>query len=556
MRWIARILLIASFIGCRTASPTGAPRSSATNLPPASTSSQATDPESDARAKAHAAFAAGLLRGMNHDDEGMLDHFERSVLDAPDNEQLALDVARRRLQANLPQRALNVLEPTLRRHGTNAELQNLRGLALLQLNRTDEALATYQTTTALPGAPLISFATVARLLVAQQKFPEALASLDRAPRAATNGVGHLLDLADVYLQLGSAHPGLTNQVRERVLDLLKTARPVAGDDAPSLLRVADRYQALGYPGESEQLYRQMRERAGRDPVPAARLAEMFIRQGKLREATEQLEAIRRIDPGNVETYYYLGLIAVEEQQFEKARNHLERVVLLNPGFAPAYADLGATHLNLQKPAEALDVLGRARRDFAPSFRVEYLSAIAHSRLKQYDDAFARYLAAEVIARTNQPTALDERFYFQIGALLEQKGDLPGSVQYLEKSLSLNPDFDEALNHLGYLWADRGENLDRARDMIERALKAEPDNAAYLDSLGWVHFKLGRPADALPLLEKAHRLMPEPDPTVLEHLGDTYAALGRWAEARKSWEASLKLQPADAIAKKLREAEGK
>ena len=50
-----------------------------------------------------------------------------------------------------------------------------------------------------------------------------------------------------------------------------------------------------------------------------------------------------------------------------------------------------------------------------------------------------------------------------------------------------------------MWAERGENLREAREMIEKAVKAEPKNAAYLDSMGWVLFKLGKPEEALDFL---------------------------------------------------------
>ena len=48
-----------------------------------------------------------------------------------------------------------------------------------------------------------------------------------------------------------------------------------------------------------------------------------------------------------------------------------------------------------------------------------------------------------------------------------------------------------------MWAEHGQNQEKARDLIEKALKAEPKNAAYLDSLAWVLFKLKQPQDALP-----------------------------------------------------------
>ena len=97
-----------------------------------------------------------------------------------------------------------------------------------------------------------------------------------------------------------------------------------------------------------------------------------------------------------------------------------------------------------------------------------------------------------IAKATDPKQLDEGFYFELGATCERKGDYAEAEKYFEKCLHLAPDFAEAMNYLGYMWAEHGMKLDQAREMIEKALKAEPKNAAYLDSMAWVLFKLNQP----------------------------------------------------------------
>ena len=107
-----------------------------------------------------------------------------------------------------------------------------------------------------------------------------------------------------------------------------------------------------------------------------------------------------------------------------------------------------------------------------------------------------------------------------------------AVEWLEQVLDEFPDDASALNDLGYLWAEQGKHLARARRMIDGALRQEPDNAAYRDSLGWVLFQSGRIPEAVAELEKA--AAKEPDPTVLEHLGDARRAAGRLDQAREAW----------------------
>jgi Flp pilus assembly protein TadD len=104
-----------------------------------------------------------------------------------------------------------------------------------------------------------------------------------------------------------------------------------------------------------------------------------------------------------------------------------------------------------------------------------------------------------------------------------------------------------------MWAERGTNLARARELIEKAIKLDPTNAAYLDSLGWVLYKQGHAREALGPIRKAVELNEEPDATLFDHLGDVYAALEQPDKAREAWRKSLEVEPNKEVEKKLKGA---
>lgn len=505
------------------------------------------------RAQAHAAFAAGLVRGMNGDAEGLMAHFERVVENDLSNHELVTDVARRFLQQGKVDRALKLLDRVAELPDTPGELHALHGVALTQAGRPKDALKAYLRAAERPPVIVAVYQAVIRILAEDHRSAEALPLLAKARVGFATEPAALLEIADLYRAVGAADARLQSRCQAAMLEVLARVRSLKPEDPALWLRVADRYTQAGQADQSEAVLRELQERAPRNPAAVARLAELYLRSGRIPEASRQLEALRKIDPANPVTYYFLGVVALEEKQFERARNHFERAVLINPALEPAHTDLAVALLSLQRPDEASTVLDRARREVPPSFRLEYLSGVARSQLKRFDQALEAYQAAERIGSTNRPPLTDHRFYFQVGAMLERKGDEARSIEYLEKSLELKPDYDEALNHLGYLWADKGMNLQRARVMIEQALKAEPENPAYLDSMGWVLFKLGRHPEALEWLVKARQRSAEPDATVLDHLGDAAAACGRWDLAREAWQASLKIEASEAITRKLAEA---
>ena len=533
--------------GCRTSAPGQAP---VAKVAPVSSAAQA---DWERRAEAHAAFAAGLVRGMNGDSEGLLNYFERVTEKDLSNYELVADVARRFLQQGKTDRALKLLDRVAERPDAPGELHALHGVALTSVGRTADALKAYMRAAERPPVIVAVYQAVVRILADDRRTAEALPLLVRARKSFATEPGSLLDIADLYRVIGSADARWQVQAKAAALEVLAQVRSLKPEDPALALRLSDRYSQLGQADQAEAVLRELQERAPRNSAAVSRLAELYLRSGRIPEASRQLEALRKIDPANPVTYYFLGVVALEEKQFERARNHFERAILINPGLEPAHTDLAVALLSLLRPEEAVSVLDRARKEVPPSFRIEYLSGVARSQLKRFDQALEAYSAAEKLGSTNQPPLTDHRFYFQVGALLERKGDETKSIEYLEKALELKPDYDDALNHLGYMWAEKGKNLPKARAMIEQALKAEPENPAYMDSMGWVLFKLAKHSEALDWLLKARQRMTEPDATVLDHVGDAAAACARWDLAREAWAASLKVEASPAIAKKLAEA---
>jgi tetratricopeptide (TPR) repeat protein len=182
---------------------------------------------------------------------------------------------------------------------------------------------------------------------------------------------------------------------------------------------------------------------------------------------------------------------------------------------------------------------------------EFYSGVAYMRLKEYTNALDHFTAAEIVASATETNRLNHTFYFELGAAHERAGKISEAESYFEKCLAMSPNMAEALNYLGYMWAERGTNLVRAREMIEQAVKLNPTNAAYLDSLGWVLFKQGNAKEALEPIRKAVELSEEPDATLFDHLGDIYAALNDVKKAREAWRKSIEIEPNKTIETKLK-----
>lgn len=555
---VALLVAPAILSGCRTPGAAGRPGAGHAKAPSsgvAAVASRPSDAELDRRARAHAAFAAGVVRQMQNDAAGMLEFWTRAVESDPSNAELLLEVARRRMVRSEFPAAIDLLEKATRQPapGVSGPVWTLLGLAYVQVGRTNDAIGAYRKGLDDEASKLGAYASMGRLLVESSRPDEAMAHLAEAEKQEPGNAIFQLDVADLYTLLAQRFPAVADRAKPRAAEALDRVAALNPEDAAVLLRLADRNNALGRGKEAEAALTKVRERGQGGAMAAARLAEMYLRAGRLDDAATQLELLRKETPANPLPPYYLGAIAAERRQFEKAAEWYEKALLLDPSHEGANLDLIVALLNTGRFTSAAEAAEKARLVLKPNFRLEFLRGLALGRAKRYDAAVEAFLAAEKVA-AGDPKLLDHRFHFQIGSALEEAGKSADAESRMETALKLQPDFAPALNHLGYTWADRGKNLEQSLGMIRKAVDAEPDNPAYIDSLAWVLFRLGRPAEALPLMEKAVKILEkEPDSTVLDHYGDVLAALKRWDEAKAAWKKALEIDPAPEIRKKLESA---
>jgi tetratricopeptide (TPR) repeat protein len=138
-----------------------------------------------------------------------------------------------------------------------------------------------------------------------------------------------------------------------------------------------------------------------------------------------------------------------------------------------------------------------------------------------------------------PQSID--LHYSLGVLYEKTNRFQESIREMELVLKIDPDNAEALNFIGYTYADRGVRLDEAETMIKKALHLKPGNGYMIDSLGWVYFRQNRVDLAIKYLKEALDALPN-DATIAEHLGDAYTKAGRNSEAIEMYRRALKLNP--------------
>jgi tetratricopeptide (TPR) repeat protein len=436
-----------------------------------------------------------------------------------------------------------------------AEAAAAVALAAVRLYQPDEAGAAILKTQALGGDE----ALIKLIGELSDAGGTAITLHTLRPMLESPDVSDKLLIAGVDLALENFDFATAHELADRVL----SNEPASGDARAQLARV------LTAEGKSVDAIAISQEAAALEPESQRfAYADTLLRLDRLDEARQELESLRADASVRDEADLRLGRLAYQMGDMQEAGRRFGSLISSPEVAGEAFFYLssiaereGRTDLALEgytKLAEAgagLVVRGRAarllmkRNDREGAFRMldEYA---AKERSEALDVEFAKAALLEDAGKPKEAIALLqlalERYpdhpglRYQIALIQDKAGLTKESVRNFESLLKDRPEDASLLNALGYSLADRNQKLPRAEQLIRKALQVSPDNPAFLDSLGWVRFRRGDVAGALPYLERAYRIFP--DPEIASHWGELLWASGKQSEARALWARSLARSP--------------
>jgi protein O-mannosyl-transferase len=156
------------------------------------------------------------------------------------------------------------------------------------------------------------------------------------------------------------------------------------------------------------------------------------------------------------------------------------------------------------------------------------------RVLDWRDSISLYEAS--LEATPQSATL----LFDLGAVLEQKGDFMQAAAYYEHTLDRNPDYERAITGLGNVDLRLGATGE-AKSTYERALALNPDDATALVNYGATLQQLGDFADAKQQEEKAISINPT-DVDAYINLGVDLFQLGSVDAAVENLLHAIELEP--------------
>ena len=265
------------------------------------------------------------------------------------------------------------------------------------------------------------------------------------------------------------------------------------------------------------------------------LTEAWFIQAALQFDTNALE------PAQVSLKQFMEL-AASEPESDKVNAALTRAYLLSSQIAEKQGDIDAAEAWLNRIQNAPDLLGAQVRRAALLARHgkltqaraliqsqpaatpgdERMKLVAEAQLLRDAGQFSEALAVQAKAVAQFP---DDNDLLYDQAMLADKAGQPATMErMLRQLIAREPGYYHAYNALGYSLADRGVQLQEAKELVQKALTFAPADPFITDSLGWVEFRLGNYAKALQLLESAYKI--RPDAEIAAHLGEVLWRMGQ------------------------------
>jgi len=514
----------------RTTKPEPAPKITAPAVP---------DKSSDALAH----YAAGVSLEAREGPAAALPEYEKAFELDPQNAALAGRLAQIYINKKERDKALALLDKATKANPKSPEPWLWTGVARRTGDELPLAIAAFQEALKLKPDYLPAVRALVEVYFQKDGVNEVPSLLERAFNQTSSDASFWSGLGDLFQFVLKQKPSLASQISSRhPVDCYQKAKEITPRDPETLLRLAESQMAASNFADAAEAYTLLLKLRPDLTQLRERLAQALLRADQKDKALDTLKAILKREPMRYDIHNAVAELCQDLNKDADAAVHLQQSLDLNPNQFDVYIRLALVRLHQKRYDDVFQTLAAAKKKFPTRFQVPYLNGLVWSEQKDFPKAVAAYAEAEQLIRGSDEDKPTSAFYFMYGSACERAGQIDKAATLFRKALELDPKNHNAANYLGYMWADKNQNLTEALDLINKAVAAQPDNPAYLDSLGWVYFRLGRTDDALKQLQRAVQLLKEPDATVFDHLAEVLNKLGKRNDAIANLQKAIKIEP--------------
>jgi tetratricopeptide (TPR) repeat protein len=440
--------------------------------------------------------------------------------------------------AGQPDKALRLFNRAIEQEPQRSEHFFAKGLLLANQKQYPEAEETIRSGIKVNPDSAVGYYYLGRIGVEARDFDKATTHFEQA--VTLNPA-----FEPAYVALGSVYEA--KQDRDKAIGIyrryLQGVNPKNREIRHHLIRL--QVSAKQY----EEALRELEGMLAEDPSDLdaqLRMGLVYGEQKNYPKAIEQLNQILAVRPAELKVRDYLGYLYEETKDYAKAVEAYRHNLTLEPSYFEGHLHLGILQYRLKQYPETIHHLREASRLNPKQPEAYIVLGLSYFQSEQYEPSLQAFLEG---IRYNPDNA---DLHFNAGTAYDKLNRFDDVVKSMETTLTLDPHHADALNYLGYSYAERGVKIEEAITLTKQAVALRPTNGYYLDSLAWAFFKKGLLAEALAEMRRAVALVGD-DPVIYEHLGEIYLKQQHVSEGREAFLHSLELDPSnDKLMQRFRE----
>lgn len=366
---------------------------------------------------------------------------------------------------------------------------------------------------------------ITKLLINEKRFEEA-DSLFSSIKQITGETAQLL------VMMGTSR--IYSKDTTSGLQLLESALSKDSLHEDALRSIAQVYMSRNDFARAVACYEKLYKHGAYGQIYGKTLSLLYYYNKQYNEAETLLKSLLEFELDDYELHYYLGLVFSAEKKIDLAQIEMEKVLSLKPDFEDAWKELCYIQVREKDYDEAEVISERFLNAFPDNPLAWQLHGMVMNLKKDHKKAIKSF------QNSIKRDSINAYSWFELGSAFERTKQIDSAAFAFRKVLNLHPDDPAACNYLGYMWAEKGINLDSSKLLVEIALKQEPDNGAFLDSYAWVFYQKGQLDSAFHYINKAVENIKD-DPTVFCHLGDIMWKKGQLKAALEAYHKSLEFK---------------
>lgn len=422
------------------------------------------------------------------------------------------------------QEAFHDVEQSLQNDPHNTESLILMGKLLTSQKKSEKAIEYYQKAIDVNNTHEEAYVVLAREYLTLEQKQRAIQTLKQCLQVQAESMNCMYYLATILQSDGQYNQAI------QYFQVIHSLNP---DNIKILQSLGDLYLKLKQYDKALTAFEKLKLYSSTDLNGQIKLALLYYELNQVDKATQEFLSIREKFPKSDKLNYFLGLLYLQNKNYDQAFFYLDQVKADSKHFEDAVTKQVALLRQQNRFDEAFQLIEKKFQKkettiFVYDLKISLL-------LLQNNEKKALVLVDEALKTFKN----DKTLLFRKGLIHNKLNEWDAAEKIFEHILVLFPNDTKTLNYLGYSYLEKNKNTERAGELLQRAYNLNPQDPFITDSLGWYYFKSGQIQKSLELLLKAKKMLPR-ETTILQHLGEVYLYLNNKKLAQQFFREALQI----------------